>query len=245
MRTHLDGEIRLEDAGDSHLYSWCLQEFNEDGEKIGGDFIPCREYLHFLVSDLTVSNQMEVTNYHFGSREKERETKEDEYIFGSLKSGWLVGGSFVDDISYRMFRSARTIEDLSFRIYKLTDDSDHHLCFLEGVPSYSSEYSQEGEDTARDHLTVVIGLLPASYDNLVEEIRGKRVDEFSVSLYRAPGFYENWRPPFTNVAPEHIKVLLHENNPESHSIVFPENCDIDPPRLGEVKEFSFRFSQKN
>ena len=78
MKNHLDGEIRLErDTENSSLYPWCLQEFNEDGEKIGRDLIPYTGKLHFFASDLTVRNQTAITYFDFRGQKKGRETAEE------------------------------------------------------------------------------------------------------------------------------------------------------------------------
>jgi len=72
-----------------------------------------------------------------------------------------------------------------------------------------------------------------------ELIRLKRVDIFSLRLGQVDGFYSEWSPA---VSTSNIKILPKGSESE---VVIPENCKIEPPRLGEVSEFSLSITQRN
>ena len=138
-----------------------------------------------------------------------------------------------------MFRTDRTIPHFNFRIVKIADDSDRHVCYLRGFPSYTSDWDF-GEEIEPDFIELAIGLLPASYDKLIAEIKSNRVDELNVQLDFVPGFYSESRTwEFSN----DIKVLLRDDKPEAHQVVLPDDCEIDPPRLSEVKQFEIIINQ--
>jgi len=228
---HLQGEIQLKEAENS----WCLQEFSEDGEQVGKDFEPHTGETNFTAINLTVGYTTGVDNFDILSKEIERKNKEKEHIFGLLRPS--ITRRLGSD-TYSLFRTERKIERYEFRIVRLDGDRDHHVCLLSGYPSFTTSIDLGGgiED---DCLRLDIGLLPASYDKLIVEIKNNRVEELSISLNVVPGFYAGYR----YLGPNDIKVLLYDKSHEVHQVVIPDDCEIDPPRLGEVKEFDITITQ--
>ena len=53
------------------------------------------------------------------------------------------------------------------------------------------------------------------------------------------GFYSEWSPSITAYS---IKVLAAE---KEQDVVTDKGCEIDPPRLGSVGEFSLKFTQRH
>ena len=133
---------------------------------------------------------------------------------------------------------ALKIENFELKIVGLDDNRDHHVCHLRGYPSFTTHIDLGG-DVEKDGLMLEIGLLKASYDKLTTEIKNNRVDELDITLKFVPGFYTEYR----YLGPEDIKVLLRDNSQEAHHVVIPDDCEIDPPRLGEVKDFDITINQ--
>lgn len=61
MDYNLENKILLsEDSEYKNLYSWSLQEFNKEGEKIGKDQIPWCWSLYFTASELRLCHSFEI-----------------------------------------------------------------------------------------------------------------------------------------------------------------------------------------
>ena len=108
MDCPLEREIRLsEETEKKSLYPWSLQEFNDDGNKIGGGQVPCDCSLTFTTSELRHNR--------------------DESITAILHPGICIDGkSSQDDTTFSMFGTARTLSHFNMNC-KSSKDLGHNV----------------------------------------------------------------------------------------------------------------------
>lgn len=236
MDYHIENKILLsEDSEYKSLYSWSLQEFNNKGEKIGFDQIPWRWDLNFTASEL---------RYHYSvnknkSNNDEDSTQENEFITAILHPGICRDGqSLEDDVSYSMFGTNRIIKEFILRIQKIEDGGDNELCYLLGIVSYTTELDFR-KITTDDTIDITLRLSPQRFNKIAELIKTQLIDILELALVGVPGFYSEWSP---SISTENIKILSAQEEPV---VIKKDGCKIDPPRLGEVIEFSLVIIQRH
>lgn len=241
MDYHLEREIRLsEESKYKNLYSWSLQEFNEEGEKIGSDQVPWAWSLYFTASELRHHHSIEIDRSNESDDEKNNApVEESETIYAILHPGICRDGKWLeDDTSYSMFGTNRRVKEFGLRIHKLEDDDGKERCSLWGCVSYTTEIDFRDE-TTEDIVEIYLWLAPNRFNRIVELIKDRRADIVQIRLGGVSGFYSEWSP---SISTNNIKILAAS---EDQKIIFPENCEIVPPRLGDVGEFNISITQRN
>ena len=104
--------------------------------------------------------------------------------------------------------------------------------------SYTTEIDFRDE-TTDDVVEIYLSLAPNRFNRLVELIKDRRADIVQIRLGRVSGFYSEWSP---SISTKNIKILTAL---EDMKIIFPNNCEITPPRLGDVGEFNISITQRN
>jgi len=235
---HLEREIRLsEESQYKNLYSWSLQEFDADGSKVGSDQVPWDWSLYFTASELRLISSIKFERpYKSDDEEENNVIEESEIISAILHPGMCGDGqSLQDDVSYSMFGTDRRIKDFRMCIEKKIDNES---CTLWGCVSYTTEIDFNYE-TTDDTVQIYICLSPERFNSLAEIIKMQRADVVQVRLDKVSGLYSEWSP---SISTNRVKVLARADD---QKIVFPEGCDITPPKLGEVGEFSLSITQRN
>lgn len=236
MDYHTDYAVRLiTETEHSSLYKWCLQEFDSDGEQVGRDLIPWAWSLDFAVTKIHYAYSLENNDpdrYRFDEEAKGSETDgsdieitNSEVILAELVPA--EGGRY--RTSYSMVGTNREISNIQLRIEK----ADKDACAIWGNVSYTFELDFRYE-TSDDLIEVHLQLTPEKFDELARMINSGGVDEASLRLSGVSGFYSDWSP---EISTDFIKVLTPISN--DHKVEAPEDADIDPPRLGGVREFQF------
>ena len=241
MEYHLEREIRLSEESEYvNLYSWSLQEFDKDGNKIGIDQIPWKWSIYFTASELRYIRSIHIEQ-SYNSEEAEKENKpvkDSETIIATLHPGICVGGQRLqNDVAFSMLGTGRIIRNFMLRIQKLEDGNNHEGCSLWGCVSYTTELDFRDE-TTDDAVEIYLGLSQKRFNSLAEIIKYQRADVVQLRLQRASGFYSEWSP---SISTDSVKVLTAY---DEQIIVCPEKCDIKPPRLGEVGEFELTIVQR-
>jgi len=245
MKYHLERGVRLSIESEyENLYKWSLQEHNENGKQIGENQIPWAWSLHFTASELRHIRSIEYGKLYDSDEEGKKGISEQETITGILHSGLCNDGKQLEDyVHYSLFGTNRIIKQFGLRIYKLDDASDDEEdkedCWLSGFASYTTEMDFRDE-TTEDFVEIILRLSPERFDKLSELITLKRVDRFRLFLGQVSGFYSEWSP---DILTHNIKILPRDS--DKNVVVIPENCKIEPPRLGEVGEFSLSITQRN
>ena len=241
MDSNLERKIRLcEDSEYESLYPWSLQELNKKGEKIGRDQIPWSWSLYFTASEISHNRSIDLgKSYDSEGEEDNEQVKESETISAVLYPGRCYDGKWLeDDTSYSMFGTERRVKEFDLKIYKLEEGDDNERCSLWGCVSYTADFDFRDE-TIDDAMVINVWLAPMRFNNLVEVIKAQRADIVRVYLGEVSGFYSEWSP---SIKADRIKILVSS---EDQKIIRPDNCEIVPPRLGEVGKFEFSIIQRN
>ena len=81
-------------------------------------------------------------------------------------------------------------------------------------------------------------LSPQRFNNLAEIIKTQTVDIVQVRLERVSGFYSEWSP---SISTSSVKILTGYDD---HKVICADDCDITPPRLGQVGEFNLSMVKR-
>jgi len=241
MDYHLEREIRLKDKTEHEsLYSWCLEEIDSEGEKVGSDLIPWKWSFHFTVSELRLNQGFEFGELSFfeedededeTDKEKELKLEDSEVISATLHPGICTDGKWLeDDATFSMFGTNRAITEFSLRIYKV-ESEEKEGCSIWGGVSYTSEIDFRNE-TSPDSIEIQLALSEARFDKLASLISSKEIDVVRLGLSRVSGLYSEWSP---SISTSRVKVLARGSEQE---IIKPVGCDIEPPRLSDVGKFN-------
>lgn len=242
MDYHLDHRTRLSQEGEyKNLYSWSLQEVATNGEQIGLDQVPWRWSLNFYASELRYTKEVKIKRE--SAPEDIPRTSEGvssaESIYAVLHSGKpSANGTFVHEATYSMFGTNRQIENFSLVIQPLEGVESKDACVVWGGISYTSEVDFRTE-TEDDILQIYVTVSSERFNELRDLVNHVRPDVFLIRLGRVAGFYSEWSPSVTT---NRIKVLTDETE---HKVEVPEGCEVTPPRLGGVGEFSLTMMSRN
>lgn len=242
MECHFDHRIRLNQESEfKNLYSWSLQEVSDAGEQLGSDLVPWVWSLYFSASELRYNK--ELTIERAGDPEdfspSEDEVSSTESISAVLHSGVTnADGYFEREAIYSMLGTERQIQKFSLSIRPLEAADSVERCSAWGGVSYTSEIDFRTE-TEDDILQFSVYVSPERFKEYYDLITQAKPDVFYIRLGRVSGFYSEWSP---SISTNRIKVLTRGSE---HMIETPEGCDVDPPRLGEVGEFSLTVARRN
>jgi len=234
MEYHLDHKVILsQDSEHKSLYKWSLQEMDTNGKKLGRDLIPWAWRFNFRASELSLRDTLSFeTKYKDGSREKEVISADRRFIFARLTPE-RKRGQF-RDTTFSMFGTGRTIPQFELHIEKIEDENEQERCVAWGCVSYTAEVDFRNE-TIEDCLIFMMYLSPRRFAAYAEKIASSAVDEVFLQVTGVSGFYSDWSP---SISTDHVKVLTGE---QEHEVAIPNNCTINPPRLGAVVEAQVCF----
>jgi len=243
MELHLDCKIRLSDASEfGNLYKWSLQETDENGKQIGSDQVPWQWNLWFTASELSYHRTLESVGECVltddGVEYEPMSVEESEQISGKLCFGVANDGEWQDATSYSMFGTSRRIKQFQLVVRKLASDDATECCVMWGCVSYTSEGADFGDETQDDVVQVSLHLSTDKFDRLARTIQARQVDLAQLYLGKVSGFYSEWSP---SIVTRQVKVLVASKDQE---VLGAESSEINPPRLGEVGEFSLTISNR-
>lgn len=240
MEYHLNRQIKLsEKSRYTNLYSWSLQEFNEDDEKIGGDQIPWPWSLYFTASELRYSQSVEIEKQSdVAEVGTSSEVSDIESIYVILHPGICRDGRWLEaDPSYSMLGTDRKIHQFGLRITRADEDGNER-CRMWGCVSYTDEIDFE-DRTVDDTVEIYLRLKPKQFAQIAEQLKARQIDTFVVRLQGVSGFYAEWSP---SISTSDIKILAASDDQE---VEIPDGCKIEPPRLGEVQEFGLTVTERH
>ncbi len=211
--------------------NWCLNEYDENNNKIGKDLVPYAFSVYFICSSLKVVRQTFLrTDSEDGDRKK---VKQKAIVTGTIHSGFCRDGETLTDVvSYSFFGTKRKIEKFNVSITEANDEQDEY-CTLVGIPSYTTEIDFV-DATEPDFLGFDVYLKKERFEALVTHIESKAVDSCWMSASLVSGFYSEWSP---SISTNFIKVLT-----PSHDLEGLDKDKFQPKRVGEVRDFSFHFT---
>jgi hypothetical protein len=234
MDYHLDRKVILsQESEHKSLYKWSLQEIDANGKKLGRDLIPWAWSFNFRASELSLRDTLSFEKkYKNGSREKEVISEDRRFIFARLTPE-RKRGQF-RDTTFSMFGTGRTIPRFELHIQKIENENEPERCVAWGCVSYTAEVDFRNE-TTDDCLIFMMYLSPSRFAAYAEKIASSAVDEVFLRVTGVSGFYSDWSP---SISTNHVKVL---SGGGEHEVAIPNNCTINPPRIGDVVEAQVYF----
>jgi hypothetical protein len=256
MNHELNRTIKLNDDSEySSLYSWSLEEYDSEDNKVEEGFIPMQiGSIYLNVEKLVYHNNFEGSKYG----QESSGFKESEHIQGELKTQKDFQLRQPTTNTFSMFGTDREIKDFAIEIYK-TDNGDtgKSMSLRKNIKidskkenAYFSAHIGWQEDgdldvephAAEDSLFINIFLKEEKFNKIVKYIN----DGVNAKIFRighADGFYNRWSP---SIHLEDIKILsdqrsFEKDEPYLQQVEMPKECDITPPRLGRLYDFDIHF----
>lgn len=239
MSTKYDLDYRValsEDTESKNLYKWCLQEFDNEGNKVGRDQIPWRWTLYFTAMKFSHKHTLSMEKSAWKpplqefDYEETSNIQEREYILAELRPG-NPHQDIRDTNSYSMIGTKRTITSFRLYIYPSKEEEEKEDCKVTGHLSFTSQIEIYSE-TFDDDLHINIAVSPDRFAQLAERVKRRDFDIATLSLNRVAGFYSSWEP---GISTDKVKVLTTIDN---HKLKLPEDTAINPPVLGNIGEFN-------
>jgi hypothetical protein len=248
MDLELDRKILLTSVDQKSLYAWCIQEFGENGDKIGQDQIPWAWSNYFVATSLNYQVHLrgETKNLHrvrhadadgppkISTKNNQINISEEESITATLQSE-------NDATSYSMFGTGREIKDIALTIYRETKQTKES-CFAWGCPSYEYELDFRNE-VQPDTIQFNLFLKPDKFNKILDLIKANNINKLIFIPGGVKGFYSAWSPM---ISTSNIKVLCRDSD---HKVEVDKKCKLTAaqqkniPRLDEVLEFRLTILQ--
>lgn len=254
LNYELNRTIKLIEDADSSLYSWCLQEYDSNGDKVGSEFITQQiGSIYLNVERLTYINGFERSGYGDDSSG----FNESELISGTLLTWYdhSVPSWKQNTNTFSMFGTDREIKHFGLEIHRTDDgkrgkffnnqDSTQEGCYMTGFIGHKEDGDLDIEPhEAEDKLYLTVYLNEERFNKIVQHIKdGTKVRV--ITLGHVDGFYNVWTP---SIHLKSIKILSDENSGYGkdeqyiQQIDTPKKSDITPPRLGKVYGFNMVFN---
>lgn len=242
MEFHCDYAVRLiTETKYSSLYKWCLQEIDSEGKKVGGELVPWQYSLYFDVINLRQTYSLERDDNDWDKIERNFEKAEQKKEIFTVKSSNVIFAELTPqkDItgtpSYSMIGTKRKVQEISLRII----ESETALCSSWGTLRNTFEIDFR-EETQEDTLQFSIHLPRDQFEELSRTINLGFSDKAYFRVSGVRGFYSDWSP---SISTDHIKILTRSKTKQNLELA--ERTDIDPPRLGEVSDFTLSLHQNH
>lgn len=236
MEFHLDRRLQLLTEHKS-LYSWAINEVDENGKVVGSHQIPWDWSLYFTAIEIVLSDDLTVTE---ASKEKDVLAQEAEIEYRRTIRAQLLPGHprfHEDRTTYRMFGTDRVIEDFRLDIHPLDTEDKIEVCRAWGCVSYTAEVDFRGE-TTEDCIVFYLLVKPSTFDRYVARISAGTAEEVTLRVRGVDGFYSEWSP---SISTHDVKVLTPGSE---HEVQLPADLKFEPPRLGSVGEASISVNAK-
>jgi hypothetical protein len=248
MDLQLDRKIFLTTEREhKSLYSWCIQENDTNGEKIGQDQIPWAWNNHFVATNLYYhlnltgktkgsSNLKFLDDTRKEPSKNKQKSIDKQIVIDEGDSITAILHSENDETSYSMFGTDRQIKDIRLQISKESGKTKE-FCYAWGCPSYETEHDFSNI-TEPDIIQFYLTLKAEKFNKILELIKTNNINKLKFIASGVTGFYSEWSP---SISASKIKVLTNDSY---HKVEIDEKCKMTPtqlqniPRIGEVLEFN-------
>lgn len=231
MDFHIDRRVIVNQGSEfESLYKWSLQELDAEGKKIGADQIPWDWTLNFTATELALQDEFEIGQDYESDDTEKKTVSERHSIVAKLSPGDARDDRPSLGTAYSMFGTDRYITNFSLRIHAITEEEEQETCSVWGCVSYTSEGADFIDETEPDAVLFYLSVRPETFARYAAMIASAEVDEAVFSVSGVAGFYSEWSP---SISTTNIKVLTRGRE---HKVDMPDPCEIEPPRLGEVKQ---------
>jgi hypothetical protein len=219
-RVNLDSEHKS-------LYSWFIEEVQEDGEKLPSKWIPWNWSLYFRAKSL-----QRIAGVGRDGYSETPGIADKDFIKCSLDS---VDGEFRRPVSYSMLGTKRRVQVLTLQIHRLAEGDGEERCTAGGNVEwvYKEEFSSHSE-IVPDELYITVHVKPERYERLLDALGEGPDTELTLMIGGVSGFYSHWSP---DIKTSSIKILTTRDYGQ-RPIELPEGKTFEPPALGEVRQFN-------
>ena len=240
------------------LYSWSLEEYDSEGNKVGLEFITQQiGSIYLNVERLAYINGFNRGEYDDDSSE----FRESEDIYGTLTPNNPHLPSWRQN-TFSMFGADREVKHFGLEIRRTDDgesgdsqnryrplskgllNSKQESCYMRGFVGYKEDGGLDIEPhEAEDSLFLRVYLNEERFNKIVQHIKNGTKARH-IRLGHVDGFYNVWTP---SIHLESIKILSDdtsgygEDERYVQQIDMPKKSDITPPRLGKVYDFDIVF----
>jgi hypothetical protein len=217
LEYHLNRQIVFNSESEyKSLYSWSLQELDEEKRPIGRPQIPWEWSVHFASVDLSVQQSWKVEAGYDLKNKKALPPAlgSDHQIVAKLVSGRITDGVFEHGPSYSMFGTDRTLKEISLVILSDDDIEDEKRIMAWGSPSYEGGIDFHPETTP-DVMMFYFSLPATDFGVLRDAVKATEISALMLRLSNVSGFYSDWSP---DIITGEIKVLT---DPKDQNIELP------------------------
>lgn len=200
-------------------YPWSLQEYNKENPMKG--FTPWKGYISFSLKNLHLTNSIYIdTSLDEETHKDKQEAKETSIIHGKLR---LENYDNFNDvkINHKLIMFGSNCEINNFHLYiSITENPDDiATCIIDGYT-----YDTDDPPEFGDSIVIKISLTSQQFNYISDLIKKNHLERLEIYLNEPDGFYSALDSDF-------IKILT---NSKEHEVITPDNCSINPPRLGKT-----------
>lgn len=231
MDLHLERGLRLHTAPEhKSLYSWAINEIDEQGKQIGYDQIPWGWTLYFTATSCVLGDSIDIKSklQMDQTAPTTYEVAQSQVIRMQLRPGDpRRDGDYRRETTFKMFGTDRAIKSFQLDIHPIEDPAQQESCSAWGSVSYTYETDFRNE-TAEDCIVFYLYVKPETFARYAAKVALGNVDEIILSVGLVAGFYSEWSP---SISTRNVKVLTSD---KEHRVDLPPDLQAEPPRLGEV-----------
>lgn len=215
------------------LYSWCLNEFDDNDKVIGRDLVPFAWRFWFTGTSLSVTTKLDVERDFETDKSKASTSKS---IRGKFYSGICFDGkNLADEVVFSVFGTARTIKEFSVSISEAKSDKEE-VCWFTAFPSYESEGAEFQKEIENDYAGFDIYVHAEKFNELVKLVESRSLNSVSFSVKGVDGVYAEWTPT--------IKTYVAKFLTSSNVIEGIGETEFECPTVSKVEEFSINFTSQ-
>jgi hypothetical protein len=240
MDFHLEKTLRLKtDPEHKNLYSWAINEIDDQGDVAGRDQIPWNWDHYFTGVSLVMDDSIEVKRTQREGEAVKTEVDQRQNIRVNLRPGDpRDGGDYWRQTTFRFFGTDRVISKFQLDIRPIRDPAEQESCSAWGSPSYSHD-SDFVTETTDDTMMFYLFVRSDTFARYAAKITMAAADEIVLRVGSVQGFYSEWSP---SISTREVKVLARGRE---QKIELPAGAEgFEPPRLGDVGEAELYINRK-
>ncbi len=211
-------------AGD--MYSWSIDEVDDNNQRVGHRQTPLIWSLSFTVSEIVLGDRTSIQEAGDieGWRSKDASIVHSRSLVAKLRPGEPHARHPWQKTTFRMFGSDAPITDFQLHIESLEGEDETETC---------RAWARDP-----DWLAFYMMVRPSTFQRYAGRIADGTADEIVLRVERVDGFYSQPDPP---TPPSDVKVLRGDDR---HVVDMPEGSEFKPLRMGRVGKAELLINTK-
>jgi hypothetical protein len=237
---HLERGLRLhKEPEHKNLYSWAINELDEQGRTVGHDQIPWPWMLRFTATSCSLGDSINIKTRSPISETpfETREIEQRQIIRLQLRPGDPGDDDPRWYTKFSMFGTDRIIKDFHLEIHPIADLQQEESCSAWGTVSYTADIDFR-DHTFDDCVVFYLHVRPEAFARYAAKMSDGAVDDIVFSVGSVDGFYSDWSP---SISTDSVKVLTPS---DEHRLDLPPGLGVEPPRLGRVGEANLYIDRR-